>query len=379
MAGDAPKAARRTTAKKSKPKSKQVLEAPFAREFPAVEASALAEVVAAVEGVCAQGLWSGAPKTAWGKLKHLPKEKRREAREQERRSWLKGLGETEAKVERERTERRRHLVLGYNCIVRTLAKDGLAAVLVNVNAETDFLANSLVGACEGKGVLLVPVECLDGFYAKTVAVGLRNSVKDAGNCLHPLFSAMKRCAPTVSTAALVDEPLGSLLSKKAAAIAKKKEKKKVPSFEVSKLHLNKISDDILAFTPGCVRPTVTPKPDGFGSDFLGVSSLSKHEVYDKLSFDYRTKPTKMRKLESEPQTKTLVEDFPVDSDISKNLADFTFTIDTEKTDVNVTDSDSKQEDLPGDTGAKSLKRKKSYKQAKLLRLIGNPNKKKKSK
>jgi len=220
---------------------------------------------------------------------------------------------------------------------------------------------------------LVALDSLDMFYKNTVAVGLRVGAQDEGNCLYELFSAMRKCVPSKEVV-VEEDGLGSEAARRAAAIKAKKERKKIPSFDVSKHHLKKIGDDFLAFTPSSVSASVQ-KVDDFGSDFLGVSSLSELEISEDVSFDYRTKPSKKPKIKREPLEQEVLGNVKVDGKADQGLINFAFTLDTEGEDTKVASETKDQLD----SMRKSVKRKGSYKQAKVLRLIGNPNKKKKNK
>lgn len=336
---------------------------------------------------------------AWEVLKKIPKENRAKEIASFRQKHLESMSvaQREKLLEQEvsRKEKWSHVFMGYNKIMREIEKGTLAALLVNKTVQPPFLPMTFLPVCSTKKIPVVPVENLDAFYHKTIAIGLKKSVLSPDCCFHSLFKKMVQILDEISPPKVsLANSTTAILHKRSTNKVKKSNKLKAPNVNVNKYLLRRTRDDQVVFIPGAGMNPLSELTD---SEFIMIGKddpLLDYPVDQIAKFDFRKDKTINRSKNYQPKRKheidmigcnDSVSEIKPSPNIMKQPSEALFILDVgEVEEAEPVPSDvSVVEEKPSTSNTlKTLKRAResssilSYLPANVLRLVGNPGKEK---
>jgi len=382
---------------------KQVLAAPYEISWPQIDPKSLENIRAEFEKCAANLITSDYPVLNWSELRNIAKSARKDRISEHRRDYLLKLDHESRKKaeekEADRIEKRNHVHLGYNNIMRRLHRgEHFAAVLVNKSIQPDFPAKSFVQACKVRNIPLAFVDSLDPIYRNTIAIAFRPSVRSEGNVFNRLYSAINDAVAKVPlledlgeqrlgdvgnkvvTSKTVEKPTTTTsktaqTTASAVLVASKAKQTSASVVLVEKFYLRKSAQvDVLSNVAAADDFIGVSKSD---ENFITMSSFSskdKHENTSLRSRYFADFSNVVVPEESFTATTTTAAE-KCDETGSVSLQDLPmFSLDVQGN----SNESVVSEEVYLDSGD-SKKRKKEHQGAKVLRLLKNPNKKRKTK
>ncbi|KAF2365214.1 50S ribosomal protein L30e-like [Trinorchestia longiramus] len=276
-----------------RPLCKQVLAAPVTAQWPFISEAQILLIKRAVQEAAGELKDRKRLQPPWRELKKVPKDKRAEFIEEFEEKYLASLDlpkrEAFLKTKQTRKAKLTEIVFGYNEIMRHLSKGALAAVLVNKSATPEFLAKSFLPGCYCHSIPVVAIENLQEVFGKCIGVGFKESVKEEGSSFHAMYTLMQDVtdnsarSPQPSTTSLPSlESNASSPSARNNLKPLKKMKVPPPVVDVSRFHLIRGSPEQAAFFSKLSNKQ-------WSCDVISLSADIPGKAKNSTSFDFRKK------------------------------------------------------------------------------------------